>query len=62
MKPVEASKKENEENVFANLYGDLIYYKPETKSLLSVTKFVYQNTRDQYLIKVTLQTGRRRYL
>ena len=25
MKPVEASKKENEEKVFANLYGDLIY-------------------------------------
>ena len=29
MKPVEASKKENEENVFANLYGDLIYLKPK---------------------------------
>ena len=29
MKPVEASKKENEEKVFANLYGDLIYLKPE---------------------------------
>ena len=27
MKPVEASKKVNEENVFANLYGDLIHLK-----------------------------------
>ena len=26
---VNASKKENEENVFANLYGNLIYLKPE---------------------------------
>ena len=34
MKPVEASKKKNEENVFANLYGDLIYLKPKK------TKFV----------------------
>ena len=25
MTPNEASKKENEENVFVNLYGDLIY-------------------------------------
>ena len=29
MKPIEASKKKNEEKVFANLYGDLIYLKPE---------------------------------
>ena len=29
IKPVEASKKENEEKVFTNLYGDLIYLKPE---------------------------------
>ena len=29
MTPIEASKKENEENVFANLYGDLIYLKPQ---------------------------------
>ena len=29
MKPVEASKKKNEKKVFANLYGNLIYYKPE---------------------------------
>ena len=27
MKPVEASKKKNEEKVFANLYGDLFYLK-----------------------------------
>ena len=29
MTPVNASKKENEKKVFANLYGDLIYLKPE---------------------------------
>ena len=28
MTPTEASKKENEKKVFANLYGDLIYLKP----------------------------------
>ena len=27
--PIEASKKENEKKVFANLYGDLIYLKPK---------------------------------
>ena len=29
MTPIEASKKENEKTVFANLYGDLIYLKPK---------------------------------
>ena len=29
MTPIEASKKENEENVFVNLYGNLIYWKPK---------------------------------
>ena len=29
MTPIEASKKENENKVFANLYGDLIYSKPK---------------------------------
>ena len=29
MTPNEASQKENEENVFVNLYGDLIYWKPK---------------------------------
>ena len=29
MTPNEASKKENEEKVFVNLYGDLIYWKPQ---------------------------------
>ena len=29
MTPTEASEKENEEKVFANLYGDLIYLKPK---------------------------------
>ena len=28
MKPVEASKKENESKVWSNLYGELIYLKP----------------------------------
>ena len=32
MKPVEASKKKNEGNVFANLYGDLIYLKPKNQT------------------------------
>ena len=29
MTPTEASEKENEKKVFANLYGDLIYWKPK---------------------------------
>ena len=29
MTPTEAGKKENEEKVFVNLYGDLIYWKPK---------------------------------
>ena len=29
MTPTEASKKESEKKVFANLYGDLIYWKPK---------------------------------
>ena len=29
MTPTEASKKENEKKVFINLYGDLVYLKPE---------------------------------
>ena len=28
MKPIEVSKKKNEENVYPNLYSDLIYLKP----------------------------------
>ena len=31
MTPTEASKKENENKVFANLYGDLIYLKPKNR-------------------------------
>ena len=62
MTPNEASKKENEEKVFVNLYGNLIYWKPKNQSLQLVIKFVYQNIRDEYLIKVTLQTGQKKYL
>ena len=58
MTPIEASKKENEEKVFINFYGDLIYWKPKK---LSEIKFVFQNIRDQCLIKVTLQTGQKKY-
>ena len=32
MKPIEVSKKKNKEKVFANLYGNLIYYKPEKQT------------------------------
>ena len=62
MTPKESSKKENEEKVFVNLHGDLIYWKPKNQNLQLVIKFVYQNIRDEYLIKVTLQTGQRKYL
>ena len=62
MSPNKASKKENEEKVFANLHGDLIYLKPEKQKFQSVIKFVYQSIRGKYLIKVTLQTGQKRYL
>ena len=34
MTPTEASKKENENKVFANLYGDLIYLKPKNPKFL----------------------------
>ena len=34
MTPIEASKKENEKKVFANLYGDLIYLKPKKPKFL----------------------------
>ena len=59
MTPNEASKKENEENVFVNLYGDLIYWKPKKPNFQSVIKFVYQSIRDEYLIKVTHRTGQK---
>ena len=38
MTPTEASKKENKNNVFANLYGDLIYLKPKKPSFQLVIK------------------------
>ena len=38
MTPIEASKKENEKKVFANLYGDLIYLKPKNQSFQLVIK------------------------
>ena len=59
MKPVEASKKENEEKVFANLYGDLIYLKSK-KPKFAIGN-VFQSTRGEYLIRVTHQTGQKRY-
>ena len=62
MSPNEASKKENEEKVFVNLYGDLIYLKPKKPKFQSVIKFVNQSIRDEYLIKVTLPTGQKKYL
>ena len=47
MKPVEASKKKNEEKVYANLYGSLIYLKPENQNVTLVTKVVFQNLKDK---------------
>ena len=39
MKPVEASKKVNEEKGFENLYGDLIYFKPKKPKFAIGDKF-----------------------
>ena len=36
MTPIEASKKENENKVFANLYGDLIYLKPKKTKVFNL--------------------------
>ena len=58
MTPVEASKKKNESKVWSNLYGDLIYLKP-SKPKFSIGDKV---RKERYLIKVTHQTGQRRYL
>ena len=38
MKPIDASKQENEEKVFANLYGNLIYLKPKKPKFAIVDK------------------------
>ena len=62
MTPVEASKKKNEKKVWSNLYGDSIYLKPGKKSLKLETMLEFQSIRKRYLIKVTHQTGLRRYL
>ena len=61
MTPVEASKKKNEKKVWSNLYGDLIYLKPG-KAKFAIGEFVFQSIKGKYLIKVTHQTGQRRYL
>ena len=62
MTPTEASKKENEKQVFTNLYEDEIYLKPKKPSFLLVIKLGYPNIRDEFFIKVTLQTGQKKYL
>ena len=62
MSPVEASKKKNEKKVWSNLYGDLIYLKPDKPKLRLEIKLEFQSIRQKYLIKVTHQTGQRRYL
>ena len=61
MTPNEASKKENEEKVFGNLYGDLIYWKPK-KPKFSIGDKVRISKYKRHLIKVTHQTGQRKYL
>ena len=62
MSPVEASKKKNENKVWSNLYGDLIYLKPGKLKFSIGDKVRFLSIRDKYLIKVTHQTGQRRYL
>ena len=63
MTPVEASKKKNEKKVWSNLYGDLIYLKPgKAKFAIGDRIRISKYTEGKYLIKVTHQTGQRRYL
>ena len=55
MTPVEASN--------SNLYGDSIYLKPgKSKFAIGVIVLEFLSIRGRYLIKVTHQTGQRRYL
>ena len=62
MSPFEASKKENEKKVYNNVYSDLIYLKPGKESFKLVRKFVYQNIKETFLIKVIFQIGQKKYL
>ena len=62
MTPVEASKKKNENKVWTNLYGDLIYLKPGKPKFAVGDKVRISKYKGRYLIKVTHQTGQRRYL
>ena len=61
MTPNKASKKENEEKVFTNLYGDLIYSKPKKQNFAIGDKVRISKYKRQHLIKVTRQTGQKRY-
>ncbi|CAH3164794.1 unnamed protein product [Porites evermanni] len=52
MKPVEASKTKNENKVFTNLYGDLIYEKPEKQKFAIGDKVRISKYRRQVFDKV----------
>ena len=62
MSPVEASKKKNEKKVWFNLYGDSIYLKPNKPKFKIGDHVRISKYKRKVLIKVTHQTGLRRYL
>ena len=62
MSPAEASKQKNERQVFANLFGDLIYAKRGVAKFKVGNKVGISKYKRRYSIKVSPQTGQRRYL
>ena len=61
MTPEEASRKENEDKVYLNLYGEEISQKVYQNSKLA-TKLGFQNTSEKSSIKDIHQTGQRKSL
>ena len=62
MTPTEASKKEMK-NKFSLICMKMKFtWNPKNQSFQSVIKLGYLNIRDEFLIKVTLQTGQKKYL
>ena len=60
MTPVKTSKKENEEQLYSNLYGDLIYLKPR-KAKIKIGDIVrILQYKRPYLIKDILQIEQKR--
>ena len=62
MTPTEASKKENEKQVYANLYEDEIYLRPKKPKFSIGDKVRISKYKRRDLIKVTLQTAQKKYL